>query len=183
MPSQIFDELVKSEQTALKESPFDLADEKARWLRNLEGLYGEVQRFLKPYVDLNQVAVRFEEIELTEEQLGTYSANRMVITIGRKTILLQPIGTFLIGSRGRVDVVGTSGTAQLLLLSAKIKKLSDLIRVTVHMGNQMPPTPEPTLDPSNIEWTWRLLGKPPERKIIELTEDTFLDMLTEISNG
>jgi len=41
-------------------------------------------------------------VELDEEQIGSYQAPQMIVTIGRKAVRLEPVGTFIIGAKGRV---------------------------------------------------------------------------------
>jgi hypothetical protein len=183
MPKMSFDDLVRREQeVAESEKAINWEEEKTRWLINLSQLYGQVTGFLQPYSDAEQLTIRFENVQLVEEYLGSYTAQRMIIVIGRKAIKLEPAGTLLIGSRGRVDAIGTNGQSQLLLLSERIKDLSDLIKVTVSTSGTMPTPPAPT-PASEINWVWRILGRPPRRTVLELNRENFLAMLTEISNG
>jgi hypothetical protein len=106
----------------------------------------------------------------------------MTIKIGGKKISFEPIGTLLIGSRGRVDVIGPFARTQLILLSDRIKVLSDLIHVSVSVGGKLPMRPKPK-PPSEIKWVWRILTRPPRREIIEMSKDNFLNLLVEVSNG
>jgi hypothetical protein len=183
MPKMSFDELVRREQEVAKsEKAINWEKEKARWLKDLSELYRQVTEFLQPYVDAKQLVIRLEKIQLVEENLGSYTAQNMIIVIGRQSIKLQPIGTLLIGSRGRVDVIGTTGQGQLMLLSERITDLSDLITVTVNYGGK-PPAPRKTTPASEINWVWRILKRPPVRTVLELNRENFLAMLTEISNG
>jgi hypothetical protein len=106
----------------------------------------------------------------------------MVIRIGGKTINLKPVGTLLIGSKGCVDVIGPAAKAQLMLLNRKLTSLSQLIHVSVGVGGKMP-VPPPAKSPSEIDWTWRIVTRPPRREIVEINEDTFQKLLLEITNG
>lgn len=186
MASRSFDEFVRQEQQAAKvaDQPVDWQAEKAAWLRHLEELYTQVETYLKPYVEAGQVVTDYRAINLNEEHIGPYSAKEMVIVVGSKTIKLEPVGTLLIGSKGRVDAVGPLARAQLVLLNSKVKSMSQLIRVSVSIGGGPPsPAPPPPTTPSEIEWVWRIVTRPPQREIIELNEKTFLNLLVEISNG
>jgi hypothetical protein len=106
----------------------------------------------------------------------------MVITIGSKTITLEPVGTLIVGSKGRVEVAGPLARAQLLLLDSRVKSTSELIHVDVSIGSG-PSSPPPHEPPRDIEWVWRIVTRPPRREILELNKESFLNLLVEISNG
>jgi hypothetical protein len=185
MADMSFDDFVLREQQAVKVSdqkPVDWQAEKAAWLRHLEELFTQVNGYLKPYVDAGQVVIEYRTIDLSEEYIGRYSAKEMIITIGSKTIKLEPIGALIIGSKGRVEVAGPRARAQLLLLDSKVRSTSQLIHVSVSIngGLPSPPPPEP---PSDIKWVWRIVTRPPRREIIKINKDNFLNLLVEISNG
>jgi hypothetical protein len=185
MASTSFDDFVRRQSEAVKlsdETPIDWQGRKADWLRNLDSLYGQVNQYLKSYVEAGDIVVNFRTVNLNEEYIGPYSAKEMIITIGGKIIKLEPIGTLLIGSKGRVDAVGPLARAQLVLLNAEIKFLSQLIHVSVSVGGK-PLTPPPTKPRSDIKWTWKIVTRPPRREVIELNKESFLNLLMEISNG
>lgn len=187
MSLSVFDRFVAEEKEkagALStETPFDPELERQEWLGYLRQLYTLAVSYLESYVEAGQIEISYRDITLNEEAVGAYNAPEMLIRIGTKRIRLEPIGTFLIGSKGRVDVVGPIARTQLLLLNNKIRNAADLIRVSVSL-NGGPLTP-PASPPSTqaIEWAWRLISRPPERKIMELTKEVFLEMLLEIANG
>jgi hypothetical protein len=185
MANNSFDDFVRREQQAMKgsgERPVDWQAEKNAWLRHLEELFTQVSGYLKPYVDTGQVAVDYQTIELSEDYIGRYSAKEMIITIGSKTIKLEPIGTLLVGSKGRVEVAGPLARAQLLLLDSRVRSMSQLIHVSVGI-NGGPPSPAPQEPAPEINWVWRIVTRPPRREIIEINKDNFLNLLVEISNG
>jgi hypothetical protein len=185
MANTSFDEFVRqqSEEAKFSDEPsIDWQARKAEWLSYLEVLYRQVNQYLKSYVDAGDIVIGFRTVNLNEEYIGPYSAKEMIITIGGKVIKLEPIGTLLIGSKGRVDAVGPLARAQLVLLSAEITSRSQLIHVSVSVGGK-PLAPPPTKPSSDIKWAWKIATRPPRRDIIELNKESFLDLLMEISNG
>ena len=180
-----FDNFVRREQQAVNiadEKPMDWQAEKNNWLEYLDELFAQVRGYLKPYVDEGQVVIDHHSIDLNEDNIGLYSVPEMIIIIGSKTIKLEPIGTFIIGSKGRVDVVGPVARAQLLLLNSEVRSMSQLIHVSVSMnsGPSLPPAPKST---SEVKWVWRIVTRPPEREILEVNKENFLSLLVEIANG
>jgi len=185
MASTTFDEFVRRQSEEAKfsdETSIDWQARKAEWLRNLDFLYSQVTQYLKSYVDAGDIVIGFQTVNLNEEYIGPYSAQEMIITIGSKIIKLEPIGTYLLGSKGRVDVVGPFARARLILLDAEIKSLSELIHVSVSVaGKQLsPPPPKPRSDSKLV---WKIAVRPPMREVVELNKESFLDLLMEISNA
>lgn len=186
MANTSFDELVKREQRAAESASYDAIDwqrELSVWFRHLDDLFEQIQGFLDDYVRNSAVKILLDTVELNEEQVGSYRAPQMTVVIGTKTVKLEPVGTFIIGSKGRVDVVGPQGRARLLLLDGDVKRVSQLIRVSVSTGGSALPPPPPSKDPSSIQWVWRIMSRPPKMEIIELNKENFLALLVEIANG
>jgi hypothetical protein len=181
-----FDEFVRREQQDLKEAErehVDWPEQKAEWLRRLEELHDLIRGFLKPYVEAGQIKIAYTTVELNEDHIGAYSAKVMNIEIGRKLISLEPVGTLLIGSKGRVDVVGPRGMrVQLLLLNSKLTSISQIFKFSVSVDGKPPKPPLPER-PKHIDWVWRIVSRPPQRSIVEITKESFLGLLVEISNG
>lgn len=185
MASRAFDEFVQREQASARQSQTGKVDwqaEKMRWLKHLDELFAEVRGYLRQYVKAGQIAIEADQVELNEEYIGPYIAPAMVIRIGNKAIKLEPVGTLLVGSKGRVDAIGPAARAQLMLLDSKLTSLSQLTHVSVGVAGKMPASP-PMKSPSEINWVWRIVTRPPRRDIVEINKDTFLDLLLEIANG
>jgi hypothetical protein len=176
-----FAKFVANQQESREEREFDWAAEREKWLSDLDSLYGQVIGFLREYIDSGQISYSFANIELTEEDLGTYTARRMDIKIGRQHVSLEPIGTLLIGCRGRVDVVGTAGRAQLLLLNEQAKSPFDLVSARVGPPGGMPPTFRSPEEP--ITWVWKIVAHAVQKVFVDLDKDSFFALLMEVGNG
>jgi hypothetical protein len=102
-----FDDFVKRQQpTAAETKPIDWAKQRDEWLQHLRQLYDQIETFLAEYLESGEIKRDYRDITLNEENIGSYKARQMVLNIGRQEITLTPIGTLLIGAKGRVDVVG-----------------------------------------------------------------------------
>ncbi len=164
----------------------DWARERAEWLDYLQQLYSRVAEYLREYTESGTITLRTSEIELNEENIGVYKATRLAIIIGAQEILLTPIGTLLIGSKGRVDVEGSAGNSRLVLIDKKITHPRQMFRTTVTVippGGSPQPSPAPQPSPEKIEWAWKIVSRPPAMQFIDLNKDTFFEMLMEVSNG
>jgi hypothetical protein len=166
--------------------PTDWNRERDEWLASLNALYERISAFLKEYVDGGSIKCDFKDVPLNEENIGAYSAKEMIIHIGRQEITLTPIGTLLIGSKGRVDVVGSAGRSRLVLIDKDATSASSLIKITIvdpNVDPKHPPKPAGKGVKKNIEWTWKIVSSPPAMKFIELNKESFFQVLMEVSNG
>jgi hypothetical protein len=177
-----FDEFVKRQQkVAAGIASVDWDSERKEWLDSLDKLYKKIESLLHKYVSSGQIQLGFRSVELNEENIGSYPAKQMVLKIGPKSVVLEPIGTLLIGSKGRVDIIGPAGKAQFLLVDSKASGPASLIHVTVGRADSFPPAP--TKSTREIKWEWRIVTRPPERRFIEITQQTLFQLIMEVANG
>jgi hypothetical protein len=181
--SRSFDDFVKRQQTTTSdEPPVDWTKERDEWLTFLGILYSRIESFLKTYLSSDQIRCEYNDVELNEENIGSYMARRMVLKIGRQEVTFTPIGTSLIGMKGRVDVLGPAGSARIVLVNKKATGARSLIRVTVSSSSRTPNVvPSGAAEP--IEWDWKIASPPPEMRFIDLTKEAFFEMVLEVSNG
>jgi hypothetical protein len=86
----------------------DWDDRRRRWLDSLGSLYKTIEGWLGELKQQGTVSVSYEARTLVEEDMGSYEADAMVIEVGPERILLEPVGTQVVGARGRVDVKSSS---------------------------------------------------------------------------
>lgn len=153
--------------------------EKDTWLFSLAQLHNKVVSWLAPYVANHSVQIGQEMVPLVEENIGSYQAPMTTITIGKNHVKLEPIGTLLIGAKGRVDMKGPKGVARLVIVPKESTGPS--VRVEVILPGQTPSPREGT--PPVSEWVWKLASSPPRITYTELTEESFLDALMGVANG
>jgi len=176
-----FDAFVERQQELRKQpEAFNADKELRRWRQDLANLYKQIEGYLKKYIDGGTATISYSKISLNEEFAGNYEMEKMRLSIGPSIVTFTPVGTMLIGARGRVDVQGPHGRARLVLIGKDVNSARQMIRVAV---SEMPPSPKLLPDPGSIEWTWKISTLPPEMKFIDLTEDAFFDMIVAIANG
>lgn len=177
-----FDRFVqrKHEEKA-ESSAFDPQHELAEWLEHLDRLYSEVQIFLKSYIDAKTARIEFRPIQIKEEFSGPYETKELYLYIGTSTIVFKPIGTMLIGSKGRVDVQGPRGYARLGLVDKAVTHARQLIQVSVSLPGARQPAPG--VSPKKIEWAWKVITPAPEMKFLDLNEETFFDMIIGVADA
>ena len=166
MVAKDFEQFVASQQTDLDASA-DRAQIVDEWLQNLRLLYEEIAGFLHEFVSTGSISFGFTKIEINEPELGTYLADRMDIIIGRQHVSLIPVGTLLVGCKGRVDVQGSSGQTELLLLKRGAKGASDLA----------------SGDRDGEPWTWKIVSNTIPRQFVELDRELFFELVMQVANA
>jgi hypothetical protein len=89
------------------------------WLAALRALYSEIDGWLSPLQEKGLVAIKRTPVRLSEEHIGVYAADALVLQFGLQGIVLEPKGTLIVGSRGRIDLFrrGARGEPIMLILS------------------------------------------------------------------
>jgi hypothetical protein len=177
-----FDEFVKRQHGgAVAAAQYDWERERDEWLAYLKFLYQTIETLLSKYTSAGQIQISYKSVELNEEDIGVYVAERMILRIGRQEVDLVPAGTRFIGFKGIVDVIGSAGKSSLVL--ANKDRTSAVPRMTVRILTGGIPPAEPVEPEVKIEWVWRILARPPERQLVELTHESFYQLIMEVTNG
>lgn len=184
MSTADFDAFVKRQQAEKRQmAAFDPQQQLNEWLEHLEALYRQIENYLHTYIQAGTASVAYRSIQLNEEFIGTYLAQELVLTIGPSTVTFTPIGTMLIGTRGRVDVQGPLGSARLALVNKEVTNAHQLVHVTVRRVGDPPPAPPTAQDVKQITLVWKISTPPPEMKFLELTQEAFFNMILAVANG
>ena len=183
MLKEKFEEFLKQKEKEKSDSPeIDWEQQKKEWLLFLSQLYKIFEDALKEYRD--SVKTSYSEIPINEEYIGTYKAKVMAIKIFNEEIKLKPIGTNLIGAKGRVDMSGRLGSAKLVLVDARKKSIRDHIKVSIKkLADEIDSKEEPEKkNRKPIEWEWRFISSPPARLYQPVNEETILSAIMELVN-
>ncbi len=169
---QFVDQLTLSDQQAKE----DYSRELNEWKKYLESLYNDIASYLKPYLDSGKIKIRYDDKQISEEEVGLYTVKSATISIGSQSILLDPIGAFIIAARGRVDMVGPRGAVRLVL----VDKNSSGPRIKAHtlIRDAEPPVP-----PAVLEWSWKIVTEPPDIRYIDLDQDVFQKAMMSVVNA
>jgi hypothetical protein len=180
MSTADFDAFVRREQAAAAGSKLHWKKDRDEWLEYLKNLYETTESFLAEYIKKGDITVDYREIDLNEENIGAYKARQMILRVGRQEITMTPVGTLLIGTKGRVDVVGRAGRTRLVLVDSKSSGPKVKVNISI-VGASGHPPPKPV--PREINWVWKIATSPPTVRYIELTRESLLQALMEVANG
>jgi len=184
LTASTFDAFVKRQQTEQQEEEgLSPKQELEQWLGYLHALYEQIRGYTQTYIESGAVQIEYHDIPLNEDFIGAYTAQKMLLKIGRSTVTFTPIGTMLIGTKGRVDVQGPIGSARLSLVNKQVTTARQLVQVTIRRPGEPPPAPASLQAVKHIEWVWKISTPPPEMKFIELTQETFFEMILAVANA
>jgi hypothetical protein len=175
MSKKDFGEFLLVKEKEQKDIPeIDWETKKNEWLLYLDDLYKLFEKSLNDYVKNGKIKIAYEEISLTEEYIGSYKAKTMIIEFAGEKITLKPVGTNLIGVKGRVDMTGRlgSGSARIVLVDSRMNGIQDHVKVSIHDKKHQE---EP------IIWEWKFVT--PARLYLPVNEDTIYSFIMELSNG
>jgi hypothetical protein len=115
------EELLRKKKIAKESEPTeeDWQKEKALWLTDLQRLFNMIAVWLAPMEKEGLLKYHQRDIEIYEEDLGTYKAPQIRIEAFGDYVDLVPVGTVLIGGYGRVDLVSRNGERAILALQKR----------------------------------------------------------------
>ncbi len=185
MATSEFDDFIRRQQAKRQQSAqLDVVRELDEWRKHLSTLYETVEAYMAAYIQNGAATIKYRPIELNEEFSGPYEVNQMTLTIEPSVIQFKPIGTMLIGSKGRVDVQGPQGDARLVLMNRKVSEARDLIQIRVSVNGAPPAPVSPKTDIDEpVEWAWKLATRPPDMRFIDLDEPTFFNMILMVADA
>ncbi|MGE8183845.1 hypothetical protein [Pseudomonas mandelii] len=176
--SDKFEDFVRqlNESAGVGDGGIDLVAEKEMWFKKADEFYSLVRDSLDEYTSTGMASLDFVNISLSEELLGTYSMKEARISLGRQIVKLTPVGTFLVGARGRIDMKGPKGLARFVVVPPGTREP----RIRVSFGEK--PTPsEPVAPPET--WIWKIATPPPRITYIDVTKESFREALMGVVNG
>lgn len=174
MNNKSFEEFVTKHTQGGGGVTFDIEQEIYEWRTALVELYENIEQYLAPYKSIGKVELEKSPVTLSEESLGTYTVESGLLRVGDAKYLLIPVGTMLIGSKGRVDLIGPVGKSMLAL----VKGVGPQMRVTI--GSQ--PIPGGLLLPTEDHpWKWKIVSNKPPYTYTDLNENNFLNLLMSLA--
>jgi len=148
-----------------------IEQEKQRWLSKLNELGQFVDHVISSYVDAG-IKTATGIVTIAEDQTGEYQAPQVEITVGQAVVKLKPVGTFLVGAWGRVDMEGPRGICHLVLVPKGAK------------GPLSAFSPESAAkSAASLDLVWKIMPPPPVMTYIELSRAVFLDMFMKVVRG
>jgi len=148
------------------------------WLVKLNNLYADIESWLND-LEKDVVSINYVNKEINEEYIGIYTAKRMILRIADEQVVLDPVGTLLIGAAGRVDMTGKNGQVKLVLVPASATGVRIKVQ-TITGGESKEDIKKSKESIGKEEIVWKIATPPPSIRYIELDSDSFSDALLEV---
>lgn len=179
MSKKDFEDLLNKHESRPEEKEIDWESQKDEWLEFIDQFYASLEQWFSPYKEQGTVSYTYKNAQLTEEFIGTYSVRVMTVDFAGQKLTFEPVGTLLIGTKGRIDMEGVKGRVQFILADKNSKGMK--VSVSISIDGDKPKAKEPKKTP---EWTWKIVLRE-SRKVsfVDFNEENFFDALMEIVNG
>lgn len=181
MTKKSFSDFV-NEKNSLSSVKFDPEEQIHEWITLLEDLYAKIRSYLHPFIMEGSTELTYYPVTIQEESLGSYQVNSATLKIGNIKFLFSPVGTMLIGSKGRVDIIGPKGTRSVALIKGDGPRIK--VTVSINDGKATAPTPAPAITHSpedELPWRWVILSAKPPYKFTNLEQESFQNLIMELA--
>jgi len=158
----------------------DWEKERDAWLDSLDKFYEQVENYLSEYRKAGKLSIEYEDVQIEEESISTYSAKMLRVNILDQSVTFKPVGTNLIGAKGRVDMKTAFGSVRFVLVDRAAS--APTVHVRILTGDRLGEQEEELAVPS-ASWTWKIATPPPDVRYLDLNKDSFFDALMEVLNA
>lgn len=177
MGKKFTDFINKMEEESKKDKKGFNPEERIESYRNLVNeLYANIDSWLNEELVAGKILTGVVPITISEEQLGSYIVDEKWIQIGNARIQFHPIGTILIGTDARVDMVYRSKDIMIIRTGENVVGPGDLIEVEV---NGEPPKKRRFPGKS----VWKYVKEGHRLSYVTLDKDRFEDLIIEVVDG
>jgi hypothetical protein len=175
MPANTLDDFIAKKEK--ERSDFDWDGRKDFWLGAVDALYKDVNKWLEKYVKNGKIEIETTLKKLHEENLGPYEIPLMIIFIQGEKVVLDPIGTLILGGYGRVDLKGKNGTVKLIYLEESSKGIMGHVTIS---DDSNPVQKARTGRNAEEKLIWKIATAPPEIKLQHLNKKSFQEVLLQV---
>ncbi|WIG83823.1 hypothetical protein KFZ68_20565 (plasmid) [Photobacterium damselae] len=172
MSKKDFDSFLSKHEKQQQESTIDWIKQKDEWLDYIDAFYKQIETWFTPYIKDERVSYSYSPKALVEDHIGSYNVKNMKIDFAGQSVVLEPVGTLLIGTKGRIDMEGARGRVQFILADKNSPGFN--VRASINK-------PRPEEKPKDIKWVWKLVLRDSRSvKFEDFNESNFFDALMEI---
>ncbi len=181
------EELKKKLQHKSKNEPkIDWNFQKEKWLSHISNLYYEIDLWTTEFQEEGIFKITKTQKKITEEEIGEYDIETLSISTDDNTLILDPVGTLLIGAWGRINLTSNKGKRIFLLLPIGYKNMRDHVNIKVEIITN--PSEEKAIEDKKQEneesfsypnLEWYLLNEQ-DFSYIKIVNEVFYDILGEL---
>jgi hypothetical protein len=181
MGKKDFDEYISTIQKIDSHDDFK-KQQLQEWNFYLNDLYDTIiKEWMQEYIKKGTVNYKLKKKSIYEEFSGEYEVDALELTLQGKTLLFDPIGTMLIGAKGRIDLKGKNGNVMLVLVDKNATGPNIRVEIfTSEKERKERDEKQKKERPSVIEWKWKVVVKNDQMKYEVLDEEVFFDIIMEV---
>lgn len=154
---------------------FNPQDRIARFVALVNSLYSNIDEWLHDYLVDGTITTGIVPTTISEEVLGPYKVDEKWIQIGRARILFEPIGTIMIGTIARIDMVYKAKRVMIVRTGENIVGPGNLI--SIEIDGEPPRKPIPA-----GKAVWKYVKDKHRISYVTLNKESFEDLIMDTIN-
>ena len=164
-----------NEQAKEKKKEFN-PQERIDFFKNLvKSLYDEIDEWLDEGLKQETIKTGLEPIQINEELLGPYTIDSKWILIGNAKLMLLPVGTVMIGTNARIDLIYKSQSVMIVRTKESVEGPGNLI--SIHIEGEPVRRQAPT-----GKTVWKYVRDRKRLSYVTLNKDSFEDLIMDLVN-
>ncbi|MBI5885697.1 MAG: hypothetical protein HZB85_03850 [Deltaproteobacteria bacterium] len=163
MGKKDLEEFIEKKSIELQFPQVDWESRKAQWIESIKEFYAKVSEWLKPFGDKIKIDKTLH-VELNDEYFGRYVVQALELYIFGEKVTFKPIGSMLIGAKGRIDMIGPYATVRFVYVEEDVAVPKNIV----------------TQDKPIPRFEWKIATDPPKIRLLRIDEDSFSDALLKV---
>ncbi len=164
------------EEAKNSKNSFNPAERIDKYRDLVNSLYADIDAWLSDEIESGKIQTGIVPITITEERLGSYAVDEKWIQIGNARIQFHPVGTILIGTNARVDMVYGAKDVMIVRTGENIEAPQDLIHVEINGESNKKRK-------SAGKSVWKYVKKDQRLSYVTLNKEQFEDLIMEVVDG
>jgi hypothetical protein len=115
--NQKLKDIISRKQKSREKAYIDWDERRNEYLLAVNNLYEQIEEIFDLQIRDKTIALHRRQRNLSESYIGTYLVEDLILLIGDERVRFSPRGRNIVGSIGRIDVLGDRNEAILILKS------------------------------------------------------------------
>lgn len=164
-----------NEQAKEEKKEFNPQERIDSFVTLVNSLYSNIDEWLNEGLQNGSITTGVAPITVREELLGSYVVDTKWIQIGKARILLEPIGTVMIGTNARIDMRYKSQSVMIVRTGENVEGPGNLISIRI--------AGEPERRQASAgRAVWKYVRDKRRLSYVTLTKDSFEDLIMDMVN-
>ena len=161
-------EIVQRQSKNKQIKTIDWVERKQTWLEQINLLFQIIEQWLDNF---ESIKIQRQEVWITEEYIGKYQTERLLLYVGDILISFTPHGTLVMAAKGRVDIHASNNRRAMIVLEKEGER-PGVVSFTYPDSSET--------DTNTIQYEWLIVKEKPTKDMPVLNEDTFSDLIADL---